>query len=166
MPGNQSDSGMDHLADPYTPAERPAQPAIFSPLGPDCRNEDLSAMRREFLKIWQASQPFLKKPRWWMALVLRTFLRQTTFIAITGSNGKTTATRYLAAILSSHTPIQWTRLNRIPRVASPRRSRFASPGARCTRAACSKRMTCDDCPEFRNQELVQLANEQLTVAAD
>lgn len=47
-----------------------------------------------------------------MALVLRTFLRQTTFIAITGSNGKTTATRYLAAILSSHTPIQWTRLNR------------------------------------------------------
>lgn len=69
-------------------------------------------MRRKLLKIWQASQPFLKKPRLWIAIVLRTFLRRTTFIAITGSNGKSTATRYLAAILSAHAPTQWTRLNR------------------------------------------------------
>ncbi len=69
-------------------------------------------MRRKLLKIWNASQPFLKTPRLWVAIVLRKFLWRTTFIAITGSNGKTTATRYLAAILSSHAPTQWTRLNR------------------------------------------------------
>lgn len=40
------------------------------------------------------------------------FLWRTTIIAITGSNGKTTATRYLAAILSAQAPTQWTRLNR------------------------------------------------------
>lgn len=69
-------------------------------------------MRKRLLKIWKASQPTLRKPRFWTAFVLRTFLWRTTFIAITGSNGKTTATRYLAAILSSHAPTQWTRLNR------------------------------------------------------
>ena len=51
-------------------------------------------------------------PRLWTAMVLRRFLWRTTFIAITGSNGKSTATRYLAAILSSHAPTQYTRLNR------------------------------------------------------
>lgn len=48
----------------------------------------------------------------WIAIVLRKLLWRTTFIAITGSSGKTTATRYLAAILSSYAPTQWTRLNR------------------------------------------------------
>ena len=51
-------------------------------------------------------------PRLWTAIVLRKFLWRTTFIAITGSNGKSTVTRYLAAILSSHAPTQYTRLNR------------------------------------------------------
>ncbi len=69
-------------------------------------------MRRKLLQIWSVSQPFLKTPRLWIALVLRKLLWQTTFIAITGSNGKTTATRYLAAILSAQAPTQWTRLNR------------------------------------------------------
>jgi UDP-N-acetylmuramoyl-tripeptide--D-alanyl-D-alanine ligase len=69
-------------------------------------------VRRTLLKIWRASQPILRQPRRWTAKVLRSFLRQTTFIAITGSNGKSTATRYLAAILSSQAPTQWTRLNR------------------------------------------------------
>lgn len=69
-------------------------------------------MRRILLNIWKASQPLLRKPRLWTAIVLRKFLWRTTFIAITGSNGKSTATRYLAAILSSHAPTQWTRLNR------------------------------------------------------
>jgi UDP-N-acetylmuramoyl-tripeptide--D-alanyl-D-alanine ligase len=69
-------------------------------------------VQKKLLKIWKASQPFLKTPRLWVAIVLRKFLWRTTFIAITGSNGKTTATRYLAAILSSQAPTQWTRLNR------------------------------------------------------
>jgi len=69
-------------------------------------------MRKNLLKLWHASQPMLRKPRWWTAFVLRMFLRRTTFIAITGSNGKSTATRILAAILSSQAPTQWTRLNR------------------------------------------------------
>jgi UDP-N-acetylmuramoyl-tripeptide--D-alanyl-D-alanine ligase len=37
---------------------------------------------------------------------------------------------------------------------------------RCTIPFCSRPMVCDDCPEFRNPELVQWANEQLTVKAD
>ena len=72
----------------------------------------LSAVRKILLKTWKAAQPYLLTPRRWTALLLRRFLRRTTFIAITGSNGKTTATRYLAAILSSHAPTQWTRMNR------------------------------------------------------
>jgi len=71
-----------------------------------------SVVKRILLKIWKASQPLLRTPRLWTAIVLRKFLWRTTFIAITGSNGKSTATRYLAAILSSHAPTQWTRLNR------------------------------------------------------
>jgi UDP-N-acetylmuramoyl-tripeptide--D-alanyl-D-alanine ligase len=51
-------------------------------------------------------------PRWWVAWLLRRLLFRTTMIAITGSNGKTTATRYLAAILSAEAPTEWTRLNR------------------------------------------------------
>ena len=69
-------------------------------------------MRSRLLKLWKASHPFLRKPRLWVAFVLRRFLWRTTFIAITGSNGKSTCTRILAAILSSHAPTQWTRLNR------------------------------------------------------
>jgi len=69
-------------------------------------------VRRQLLKIWKTSQPYLRKPRLWTAFVLRGLLRRTTFIAITGSNGKTTATRILAEILSSHAPTQWTRMNR------------------------------------------------------
>ncbi|HIA04382.1 MAG TPA: hypothetical protein EYN66_21235, partial [Myxococcales bacterium] len=69
-------------------------------------------MRRKLLNLWKASQPFLKTPRLWVAIVLRKFLWRTTFIAITGSNGKSTATRNLAAILSSHAPTRCTRLNR------------------------------------------------------
>ncbi|MEE4217555.1 MAG: UDP-N-acetylmuramoyl-tripeptide--D-alanyl-D-alanine ligase [Xanthomonadales bacterium] len=63
-------------------------------------------------KSWDALQPALRKPRWWVAGILRSFLWRTTVVAITGSNGKTTATRYLAAILSTQAPTQWTRLNR------------------------------------------------------
>ena len=37
---------------------------------------------------------------------------------------------------------------------------------RCTIPSCRLPMVCDDCPEFRNPELVQWANEQLTVKAD
>jgi UDP-N-acetylmuramoyl-tripeptide--D-alanyl-D-alanine ligase len=51
-------------------------------------------------------------PRLWTAYLLRAALRRTTFIAITGSNGKTTATRCLAAILGSQAPTQSTRINR------------------------------------------------------
>ena len=69
-------------------------------------------LKAQFLKIWNKLKPILRKPRWWVAKVLRAFLWRTTFIAITGSNGKTTATRFLAAILSEHAPTQWTRLNR------------------------------------------------------
>lgn len=69
-------------------------------------------MKRRLRRSWDALQPVLRKPRWWVAAVLRRFLWRTTVIAITGSNGKTTATRYLAAILSSQAPTQWTRLNR------------------------------------------------------
>lgn len=69
-------------------------------------------MRIMLLKLWDTIQPVLRKPRWWTASVLRRFLGRTTFIAITGSNGKSTATRILAAILSSYASTQWTRLNR------------------------------------------------------
>jgi len=69
-------------------------------------------VRRKLLNLWKASQPFLKTLHRWVAIVLRKILWRTTFIAITGSNGKSTATRYLAAILSSHAPTRWTRLNR------------------------------------------------------
>jgi UDP-N-acetylmuramoyl-tripeptide--D-alanyl-D-alanine ligase len=51
-------------------------------------------------------------PRLWTAYLLRALLWRTTFIAITGSNGKTTATRCLAAILGSQAPTQSTRINR------------------------------------------------------
>lgn len=44
--------------------------------------------------------------------MLRKLLVRTRVVAITGSNGKSTATRYLAAILSAEAPTQWTRLNR------------------------------------------------------
>jgi len=72
-------------------------------------------------------------PRLWVAIVLRKFLWRTTFIAITGSNGKSTATRYLAAILSSHAPTQYTRINRNTRggftetiaYCNPWKTRFA-----------------------------------------
>ncbi len=37
---------------------------------------------------------------------------------------------------------------------------------RCTIPTCDKRTVCDDCPEFRNPELVRYANEQLTVRVD
>jgi UDP-N-acetylmuramoyl-tripeptide--D-alanyl-D-alanine ligase len=37
---------------------------------------------------------------------------------------------------------------------------------RCTVPVCNKRMVCDDCVEYRNADLVQLANEQLTAVAD
>ncbi len=37
---------------------------------------------------------------------------------------------------------------------------------RCTIPECGKPMVGDDCPEFRNQELVQLANEPLTVGVN
>jgi len=63
-------------------------------------------------RAWDALQPALMLPRWWVASLLRRLLFRTTMIAITGSNGKTTATRYLAAILSAEAPTQWTRLNR------------------------------------------------------
>jgi UDP-N-acetylmuramoyl-tripeptide--D-alanyl-D-alanine ligase len=47
-----------------------------------------------------------------VAFALRRILWRTTFIAITGSNGKTTASRCLAAILSGQAPTQSTRINR------------------------------------------------------
>lgn len=72
----------------------------------------LKNVRRSLRKLWDKSQPFLKYPRLWIAMAWRQFLRRTTFIAITGSNGKTTVTRVLAAVLSSHAPTQWTRMNR------------------------------------------------------
>ena len=37
---------------------------------------------------------------------------------------------------------------------------------RCTIPLCDRPMVCDDCPEFRNPELVQKANEQLSVRVD
>jgi UDP-N-acetylmuramoyl-tripeptide--D-alanyl-D-alanine ligase len=43
---------------------------------------------------------------------MRKFLRRTTFIAISGSNGKTTATRILSEVLGSHAPTRSTRYNR------------------------------------------------------
>lgn len=69
-------------------------------------------LRRSLLRAWKSAQPYLEHPRLWVARFLRLLLRRTTFIAITGSNGKTTATRFLAEILSSRAPTQWTRLNR------------------------------------------------------
>ena len=36
----------------------------------------------------------------------------------------------------------------------------------CTIPACSRPLVCDDCVEYRNAELVQLANDHLTVGAD
>lgn len=69
-------------------------------------------MRSQLLKLWKRSQPALRIPRLWVAFLLRTVLRRTTFIAITGSVGKTTAVRCLAAILSREAPTQWTRINR------------------------------------------------------
>lgn len=45
-------------------------------------------------------------------MIWRRFLGKTTFIAITGSNGKTTATSILTEILASCAPTQWTRKNR------------------------------------------------------
>jgi len=69
-------------------------------------------MRRSLVSLWNVSQPLLRIPRLGVAYVLRVMLFRTIFIAITGSNGKTTATRFLAAILSSQAPTQWTRLNR------------------------------------------------------
>ncbi|MGK2924781.1 MAG: Mur ligase family protein [Lysobacterales bacterium] len=69
-------------------------------------------MRTQLLKLWNAAQPALRLPRLWAAYLLRALLWRTTFIAITGSNGKTTATRCLAAILSSQAPTQATRINR------------------------------------------------------
>jgi UDP-N-acetylmuramoyl-tripeptide--D-alanyl-D-alanine ligase len=64
------------------------------------------------IKAWKSSQPALRRPRMWVAIQLRKLLQRTTFIAITGSNGKTTATYCLAAILSEQAPTQWTRSNR------------------------------------------------------
>lgn len=69
-------------------------------------------MRTKLLKLWKLSQPVLRLPRLWTAYLLRALLWRTTFIAITGSNGKTTATRCLAAILGSQAPTQATRINR------------------------------------------------------
>lgn len=43
---------------------------------------------------------------------MRRFLRRTTFIAISGSNGKTTATRCLSEVLASVAPTRSTRYNR------------------------------------------------------
>jgi UDP-N-acetylmuramoyl-tripeptide--D-alanyl-D-alanine ligase len=60
-------------------------------------------------------------------MVLRRLLWQTTFIAITGSNGKTTATRLLAAILSSQAPTQWTRSNRNSQVGITEAIAFSKP---------------------------------------
>ena len=37
---------------------------------------------------------------------------------------------------------------------------------KCTIPVCIKQMVCDDCPEFRNPELVRLVNEQLTMETD
>jgi UDP-N-acetylmuramoyl-tripeptide--D-alanyl-D-alanine ligase len=37
---------------------------------------------------------------------------------------------------------------------------------RCTIPMCDRKMVCDDCAEFRNHDLVQMVNEQLTVVAD
>jgi hypothetical protein len=100
-------------------------------------------------------------PRWWVAWLLRRLLFRTTMIAITGSNGKTTATRYLAAILSAEAPTEWTRLNRnnlLPRVF------FSLIGeVRCRINNCKRPMVCDDCPEFGNPELVQRVRDELTV---
>lgn len=69
-------------------------------------------MRNQLFNLWEASQPYLQWPRLWAAHGLRALLWRTTFIAITGSSGKTTATRYLAAILSEHAPTRATRINR------------------------------------------------------
>lgn len=69
-------------------------------------------MRKQVLKLWKSSQPALRLPRLWVAYLLRALLWRTTFIAITGSNGKTTAARCLAAILGSEAPTQSTRINR------------------------------------------------------
>ena len=69
-------------------------------------------VRKQLLKLWNTAQPALRLPRLWTAYLLRALLWRTTFIAITGSNGKTTATRCLAAILGSQAPTQSTRINR------------------------------------------------------
>lgn len=69
-------------------------------------------MRTQLLKLWDFSQPALRLPRLWTAYLLRALLWRTTFIAITGSNGKTTATRCLADILGSQASTQATRINR------------------------------------------------------
>jgi len=67
---------------------------------------------KKVLKLWKSSQPAVRLPRLWVAYLLRAFLWRTTFIAITGSNGKTTAARCLAAILGGEAPTQSTRINR------------------------------------------------------
>ena len=54
-------------------------------------------------KAWNRSLPLQRKPRWWTATVLRRLLWRTRFIAITGSNGKSTVTRVLAAVLAVDT---------------------------------------------------------------
>jgi hypothetical protein len=37
---------------------------------------------------------------------------------------------------------------------------------RCTIPTCGKPMVCDGCPEFRNPDLVRLANVELTATPD
>lgn len=69
-------------------------------------------MQKQLFRVWKAAQPALRRPRVWVAHALRALLWRTTFIAITGSNGKTTATECLAAILSREAPTRWTRINR------------------------------------------------------
>ena len=70
-------------------------------------------MPRSLLRnAWNRSLPLQRKPRWWTATVLRRLLWRTRFIAITGSNGKSTVTRVLAEVLAVDAPTQWTRINR------------------------------------------------------
>lgn len=90
-------------------------------------------MRRSLLRLWKASQPYLRLPRLWVAYALRAVQWRTTYIAITGSNGKTTAARVLACILAREAPTKATRINRntmpgiteIIAFCNPFRTRFA-----------------------------------------
>lgn len=73
---------------------------------------ELSDLNKHLLHIWSSAQPYLVTPRRWTALLMRKLLWRTTFIAISGSNGKTTATRILYEVLSSYGDTRSTRFNR------------------------------------------------------